>query len=97
MVHRSLVAVDPRRHRQVGVGSGQLHVVEAGPPDGRPPVFLHGWPESWRTWGAVMTLPANQARAIALDLPGIGGSITPATGGSKRQLSAVVHELPPRD
>jgi pimeloyl-ACP methyl ester carboxylesterase len=32
------------------VDSSSIHVVEAGDPAGQPVVFLHGWPESWRSW-----------------------------------------------
>jgi pimeloyl-ACP methyl ester carboxylesterase len=84
---------DGFRHHQVAVSGSLLHVVEAGDPDGVPFLFLHGWPESWRSWLPVMTVAARQARAIAVDLPGVGGSSGAATDGSKRQLAAVVHEL----
>jgi pimeloyl-ACP methyl ester carboxylesterase len=68
-------------------------MVEAGPSDGPAFVFLHGWPQSWRSWAAVMTLTASDARAIALDLPCIGDSTGPLEGGSKRELAALVHTL----
>jgi pimeloyl-ACP methyl ester carboxylesterase len=84
---------DGFRHRQVAVADSLLHVVEAGDRDGVPFLFLHGWPESWRSWRQVMTLAARQARAVAIDLPGVGESSGAATDGSKRQLAAVVHEL----
>jgi pimeloyl-ACP methyl ester carboxylesterase len=94
-------------HRQVTVGASSIHVVEAVPtaePAGRAsggedsagPVvlFLHGWPQSWRTWRAVMTAAAaDGCRAIAIDLPGVGGSTGEATDGSKKALAAVVHDL----
>lgn len=84
---------DGFRHRHVAVDDALLHVVEAGDPDGRPFVFLHGWPESWRSWQQVMALAGRQARAVAIDLPGVGESSGAATDGSKRQLAAVVHGL----
>lgn len=80
------------RHSRLDAGDCTLHVVEAGDPHGRPYLFLHGWPESWRTWKDVLILAGSEARAIAIDLPGIGGSTGP-TDGSKRQLAATVHEL----
>ncbi|WP_327091033.1 alpha/beta hydrolase [Nonomuraea sp. NBC_01738] len=80
------------RHRQLPAGDVSLHVVEAGDPYGRPYLFLHGWPESWRTWEGVMAAGAAHARVIALDLPGIGES-TGDTGGSKRLLAQVIRDL----
>ncbi|HXA61308.1 MAG TPA: alpha/beta hydrolase [Streptosporangiaceae bacterium] len=81
------------RHTHLNVGDGTLHVVEAGDPHGRPYLFLHGWPESWRTWRDVMALAAPDARAIAIDLPGVGESTATAGGGVKRHVAARVHEL----
>lgn len=40
-----------------------------------------------------MTLAAPEARAIAIDLPGVGESTSAPDGGSKRQLAARVHDL----
>jgi pimeloyl-ACP methyl ester carboxylesterase len=84
---------DGFRHRHVVVADSQLHVVEAGDPDGVPFLFLHGWPESWQSWRQVMTVAARQARPVAIDLPGVEASSGAATDGSKQQLAAVVHEL----
>jgi pimeloyl-ACP methyl ester carboxylesterase len=70
-----------------------VHVVEAGDPEAVPFLFLHGWPESWRSWQPVMRLAASQVRAIAIDLPGIGESAGNAGNGEKRQLAGTVQEL----
>src|SRR5258708_16066801 len=37
-------------HRFVRTNGVQLHVVEAGPRDGRAVILLHGFPEFWRGW-----------------------------------------------
>ncbi|MEV0660943.1 alpha/beta fold hydrolase [Actinomadura luteofluorescens] len=79
-------------HARVPVAGLSLHVAESGDPSGRPYLFLHGWPESWRTWRDVMAAAPPGARLLAVDLPGIGGS-TGATCGSKRALASVVHDL----
>ena len=79
------------RHSQVAVGASSIHVIEAGDPAGQPVVFLHGWPESWRSWQSVMELASRTVRAVAVDLPGIGGSTGEATDGSKRQIARVIH------
>lgn len=74
-------------HQQIN----EIHVVSAGPRDAPPVVFLHGWPESWRTWQGVMELAAESVRAVALDLPGVGGSTGASTDGTKTALAAAVH------
>jgi pimeloyl-ACP methyl ester carboxylesterase len=80
-------------HRQVVVGASALQVVEAGDPEAAPFLFLHGWPESWRTWEPMMSLASRHARAVAIDLPGVGKSTGDPTDGSKRQLAETVHQL----
>jgi pimeloyl-ACP methyl ester carboxylesterase len=81
------------RHGQLQLDGISLHVVEAGDPWARPVVFVHGWPQSWVEWQAVMARAADQFRAIAIDLPGIGESSIGSTDGSKRALAGVVHRL----
>ncbi|MFB4300833.1 alpha/beta fold hydrolase [Actinomadura sp. NTSP31] len=81
------------RHARVPAGAHSLHIAESGDPAGRPFLFLHGWPESWRTWTGVMEAAPSGARLIAIDLPGIGASTGPSTGGSKLELASLVHGL----
>src|ERR1700744_414309 len=80
------------RHSHIPAGAGSLHVVEAGDPRSPPSLSLHGWPQSWRTWEEVMARAAPEARAIAIDLPGVGESAGSGTG-SKRQLAAQLRDL----
>ncbi|HEX8742209.1 MAG TPA: alpha/beta fold hydrolase [Thermoleophilaceae bacterium] len=63
-----------------------LHTVEAGGlrlayrelGEGPPVLLLHGWPTSSHLWRDVMPAVAEAGcRAIALDLPGFGGSSKP--------------------
>ena len=44
---------------------------------GPPVLLLHGWPTSSFLWRGVMPAIAEAGRAIALDLPGFGGSDKP--------------------
>jgi pimeloyl-ACP methyl ester carboxylesterase len=81
------------RHQQIRAAGCSVHVVEAGPSDGRPFLFLHGWPESWSIWRQVMALASGQARAIAIDLPGVGRSRGGHLDGTKAQLAGIVHDL----
>ncbi|MBD2894521.1 Soluble epoxide hydrolase [Actinomadura sp. RB99] len=81
------------RHARVPIDGHCLHVAESGDPRGRPFLFLHGWPESWRTWTGVMAAAPSDARLIAIDLPGVGASTGAVDGGSKRALASLVHGL----
>ncbi len=55
-----------------------LRVAAAGPPAGRPLVFLHGWPEFWFSWRHQLAFfGARGFRVLAPDLRGYGGSDCP--------------------
>ena len=67
-----------------------LAVREAGPPDGRPVLLLHGWPESSHMWVACLeALSARGLRAIAPDLPGHGCSEVRRPGTWATHVAAV--------
>ncbi len=51
-----------------------FHVTEAGPPDGRPVVVLHGWPQHHYEYRDLLADPPPGLRIIAPDLPGYGWS-----------------------
>jgi pimeloyl-ACP methyl ester carboxylesterase len=90
--HRTRLVVT-YRHHQITIGHSSIHVVTAGHPRARPFLFLHGWPESWRSWRALMDVAGEHARVLAIDLPGIGDSTGAVTDGSKTAIAAVVHQL----
>jgi len=54
-----------------------LNVQTGGPDDGEPILFLHGFPESHRTWRAVAPDLARDFRVIAPDQRGFGASDKP--------------------
>jgi pimeloyl-ACP methyl ester carboxylesterase len=84
---------EPVQH-QVTVGSASYGVTEAGDPGAPAVVFLHGWPQSSRAWDAVLPLAAADGmHAVAVDLPGIGGSASAVTDGTKGELARAVHDL----
>ena len=59
------------RERFLDLPGVRLHVVEAGPADGKPVLLLHGFPEFW--WGWRQQIPALAAagrRAVVPDLRG---------------------------
>jgi epoxide hydrolase 4 len=56
----------------------RLHIVLAGPPDGKPILLLHGFPEFWYGWRAqIMALAAKGYRVIAPDQRGYNLSSAP--------------------
>src|SRR6516165_10798507 len=56
----------------------ELHVAVAGPPDGRPVVLCHGFPELWYSWRHQLGALADAGyRVFAPDLRGYGGSTAP--------------------
>lgn len=65
--------------RMVAVGDLELHVVFAGPADGKPVVLLHGYPEFWYAWRGPMAVLAEAGfRVIVPDQRGYNRSEKPA-------------------
>lgn len=66
-------------HQQrVKLASGiELDVVDTGPRDGEVLIFLHGFPESHRTWRHQIAHFSEKYRCIALDQRGYRGSSKP--------------------
>jgi pimeloyl-ACP methyl ester carboxylesterase len=52
----------------------RFHVTESGPPDGRPVLALHGWPQHHWVYRELLADPPPGLRIIAPDLPGYGWS-----------------------
>jgi non-heme chloroperoxidase len=80
--------VSDQRHRSVRTADGvDLHVVEAGRPDGPAIVFVHGLASSSSAWAVLLDHQelARQFRLIAFDLRGHGQS---ATALKPEQLTA---------
>lgn len=66
------------RERTVDATGVEIHVVEEGPEDGPPVLFLHGFPEFWWSWRHQLSaLGAAGYRAVAMDLRGFGDSSKP--------------------
>jgi pimeloyl-ACP methyl ester carboxylesterase len=73
----------------VPAGDIRLYLQEAGPSDGLPVVFIHGfgaWSETWRQ--TVSVLAGHGFHVIALDLPPFGFSGKPVDGNFSRQAQA---------
>lgn len=64
--------------RRVSLSSGiDMNVALAGPTDAPAAIFLHGFPESHRTWRSVAPLLEDQVRLVMPDLRGFGQSDRP--------------------
>ena len=57
-----------------------VHYAEQGDPDGDVLLFIHGWPDSWFSFGQVLPLLPARYRAYALDQRGFGDSERPVAG-----------------
>ena len=75
------------RHDHVDADGLRMHVAIAGS-DLAPPVLLvHGWPQNWWCWRAVIPALAEGFRVIAPDLRGHGWTEAPEHGYDKQQLA----------
>lgn len=78
-----------KSHKVKGGGGVLIHAVEAGNPDGRPIVFIHGFSQCWRCWGRqVSSELADDYRLVAVDLRGHGLSDKPREGYDDSKLWA---------
>jgi non-heme chloroperoxidase len=70
-----------KSHTVTGGGGTQLHLVEAGNPQGRPIVFIHGTSQCWLAWTRQLRSDlAETYRLVAMDLRGHGHSQRPREG-----------------
>ena len=58
-----------------------MNVALAGPVDAPPVMLVHGFPESHRTWRALVPLLADDLRLVMPDLRGFGASDKPQDVG----------------
>ena len=68
----------------------RLHYAEYGSSDGKPVLFLHGWPDSWFSFSRVIPLLAEGLRAVAVDQRGFGASDRPESGYTIAEMAADV-------
>ena len=65
--------------RKIPLSTGiTLNVALAGPEDAPPVILLHGFPESHRSWRAIVPLLEDRFRLVMPDQRGFGGSDAPA-------------------
>jgi non-heme chloroperoxidase len=78
-----------KSYRVSGGGGTQLHVVEAGNPNGRPLLFIHGFSQCWLQWTRQLNSDlATDHRLLAMDLRGHGLSEKPRDGYADAKLWA---------
>ncbi|MFC5973571.1 alpha/beta fold hydrolase [Halomarina salina] len=65
----------PPVHSKVSANGIDVHYVREG--SGLPLVFLHGWPEFWRTWRRNLTPLSESYDVVAPDLRGFGATEKP--------------------
>ena len=60
----------------------RIHYVERGNTNGFPVIFLHGYPDSWKSFQPVLKELSLEYHAFAIDLRGFGESSRPKSGYS---------------
>ncbi len=79
-------------HVMLKVGDVRLHVVQAGPKDGKPVILLHGFPDFWAGWEKqIAPLAAAGCRLILPDQRGYNLSDKP-TGLSAYRLDVLAKD-----
>jgi pimeloyl-ACP methyl ester carboxylesterase len=73
------------------VNGTTLHYVRGG--KGPALILIHGFPQDWYEYHAIMPRLAKQFTVIAVDLRGIGGSSAAAGGYDAANLAEDVHQL----
>lgn len=79
-------------HHDIALPGLRMHVAEAGPEAGmgEAVLLLHGFPQHWWEWRAVIPGLAERYRVICPDLRGAGWTQTPASGYDREHLLADV-------
>ncbi len=73
------------------VNGSSLHYVRGG--RGPAVILIHGFPEDWAEYQAIMPRLAQRFTVVAVDLPGIGHSAPPPGGYDAAGLAAQIHGL----
>jgi pimeloyl-ACP methyl ester carboxylesterase len=93
MCHNRNEGIVEKRTHRIDIDGTTIAVVDAGPLDGEPVLFLHGWPDSSHLWRfQIDTLAARGYRCVAPDLRGFGASDRPV-GLAQYHLMAVAGDV----
>jgi len=80
-------------HYQFSAGGTNFHVADSGKSDGPTVLLLHGWPENWSAWTDLIELIPPGIRVVAIDMPGMGGSLSDRPPTEKAEIADRIHEL----
>jgi pimeloyl-ACP methyl ester carboxylesterase len=81
------------KHTMIDVENGKIHVAQSGSPTNPAILFLHGWPENWRSYEKILELAGKTHFATAIDLPGVGDSVYADAPFLKVEIAKVVHQV----
>lgn len=76
---------------QARSGDTSLHYVRGG--SGPAVILVHGFPEDWTEYRAVMPRLARKFTVVAVDLPGIGASAPAKDGYQSASLASHIHAM----
>ena len=74
-----------------GLNGTTLHYVRGG--QGPAVILIHGFPQDWFEYHAIMPRSAKQFTVIAIDLRGVGGSAVAADGYDAATMAGDVYQL----
>jgi pyruvate dehydrogenase E2 component (dihydrolipoamide acetyltransferase) len=74
----------------IDAGGKRLRVLDLGAGDATPILFVHGFGGDLQGWMFTQPMLAENRRAVALDLPGHGGSVKEVGSGNAETLAAAV-------
>ena len=80
-------------HTTIDIDNGKIHIAQSGSPSNPALLFLHGWPENWRSYEKVMELAGTTHFVTAIDLPGIGDSAFADAPFLKVEIAKLVHQV----
>ncbi|MGH3542381.1 MAG: alpha/beta fold hydrolase [Mycobacterium sp.] len=85
----TMPTLDGVEHRFVELGDGvTIHVADAGPADGPAVMLVHGFPQNWWEWHALIgPLAADGYRVLCPDLRGAGWSSAPRSRYYKSEMA----------
>lgn len=84
--------IDWRQHlHRVDLPGAEVNYVEIG--EGEPILFVHGLAGSWQNWLENLTYFGRTHRAIAVDLPGFGGSPMPSWDITMPNYGRMLHDF----
>jgi non-heme chloroperoxidase len=74
-------------------GGARIEYARSGAGDSTDVVFIHGWPDSWRSFQPVMAEMPTDISAVSVSLPGFGGSDAIASPARPSDLARSVIAL----